>query len=148
MIRPYRSGRRQLGNTSCPRHSDTVTAIAWSPDGGRLASASFDKTVQVWQSVTGKLELTYRGHSNWVTTMAWSPDGKELASVGLDTTVQIWNASNGKVLLTYIGHAGNVTAIAWSPDSKHLASVGFDKSVQVGTPPQADPSGSIAAKGG
>src|SRR5437773_1544886 len=88
-------------------HRNAVSSVAWSPDGSQLASASFDTTVQVWQSLTGQLELTYHGHSNWVTAVAWSPDGKELASAGLDTTVQIWNANTGKALLTYIGHAAS-----------------------------------------
>jgi len=87
--------------------------------------------VQVWQSLTGHLDLTYHGNTNWVTAVAWSFDGNELASGGLDTTVQVWNARSGKTLLTYMGHVASVTAIAWSPDSKRLASVGFDKSVQV-----------------
>jgi WD40 repeat protein len=96
-------------------HRNAVTAVAWSPDGKRLASASYDTTVQVWQSCTGKPLLTYHGHSNWVTAVAWSPDGKELASAGLDTTVQLWNVTNGKAVLTYLGHAGIVTALVWSP---------------------------------
>src|SRR6266704_541280 len=47
-------------------HSDWVTAVAWSPDGKSIASASFDKTVQVWQASTGRHILTYQGHSDTV----------------------------------------------------------------------------------
>ena len=60
-------------------HLNAISAVAWSPDGKELASASYDKTVQVWQSFTGQPVLTYHGHSNWVTAVAWSPDGKKLA---------------------------------------------------------------------
>jgi len=56
-------------------HRNAVSAVAWSPDGKYMASASYDKTVQVWDPVTGHRIVTYRGHSNWITAVAWSPDG-------------------------------------------------------------------------
>ena len=59
----------------------------------RIASASFDKTVQVWDVADGSHAYIYRGHGpNSVCTVEWSPDGKLIASGGGDTTVQIWQA--------------------------------------------------------
>jgi WD40 repeat protein len=68
-------------------HRNAVSAVAWSPDGKRMASASYDLTVQVWDPITGQRFFTYRGHTDWVTAVAWSPDGKELASGGPDSMV-------------------------------------------------------------
>ena len=61
-------------------HSSSVYAVAWSPDGKRIASGSDDKTVQVWDAANGGHVFTYRGHSNLVYAVAWSPDGKRIAS--------------------------------------------------------------------
>ena len=69
-------------------HSDQVLAVAWSPDGGRIASGSRDMTIQVWDAFTGKHAFTYRGHSNAVASLAWSPDGRRIAPGGNDSTVQ------------------------------------------------------------
>ena len=44
-------------------HSSPVFGVAWSPDGKRIASASLDGTVQVWDDATGKHSLIYRGHA-------------------------------------------------------------------------------------
>jgi serine/threonine protein kinase len=73
-------------------HSNTVTAVAWSPDGSRIASGSSDNTVQVWNATDSSNPYTYKGHSRAVDAVAWSPNGSRIASAGYDNTVQVWQA--------------------------------------------------------
>lgn len=73
-------------------HSKAVNAVAWSPDGKRIASGSQDETVQVWNADDGSNVLAYTGHSDKVTSIAWSLDGKQIASGSQDNTVQVWQA--------------------------------------------------------
>ncbi len=112
-------------------HSFSVEAIAWSPNGKRIASASIDGTVRVWDALTGGHVITYHGHTAAVNAVAWSLDGKHIASASRDGSVQVWTAATGKRLLTYHGHTGPVKAVAWSPDSTRIASAGDDGTVQV-----------------
>ena len=112
-------------------HADRVNAVAWSPDGAHIVSASDDKTVQVWEAVTGDHLFTYTGHADRVNAVAWSPDGKFIASASSDSTVQVWEADTGIYLFTRIGHRDRVLSLAWSPDGKRIASAGDDKTVQV-----------------
>jgi WD40 repeat protein len=65
-------------------------ALAWSPDGKRIASGGDDKLVRVWSATTGETALLYRGHSDIIFHVAWSPDGTRIASASVDGTVQIW----------------------------------------------------------
>ncbi len=74
------------------RHTSYIYSIAWSPDSQRIASASKDATVQIWEVASGRHIFTYRGHTSGVKAVAWSPDGKYLASAGDDQTVQVWTA--------------------------------------------------------
>jgi eukaryotic-like serine/threonine-protein kinase len=112
-------------------HIDYVSAVAWSPDGKRIASASGDHTVQVWDAANGGHVLTYRGHGGDVLSLAWSPDGKNVASGSLDKTVQVWDATSGNRVYTYNGHSDAVFDVAWSPDGKRIASASNDGSVQI-----------------
>ena len=112
-------------------HTQPVTAVAWSPDGKRIASGSYDHTVQIWDAAHGDHVFIYRGHAANVTAVTWSPDGKRIASGSYDHTVQIWDARNKENSFTYQGHTEPVTAVAWSPDGSRIASASWDHTVQV-----------------
>jgi WD40 repeat protein/tRNA A-37 threonylcarbamoyl transferase component Bud32 len=118
-------------------HTGTVCCAVWSSDGYRIASASTDKTVRVWDAATGGKVLTYRGHKDWVLSAAWSPDGKYIASGGAgytgggDRTVQVWEATTKNLIYTFHNHTDSVSSVAWSPDGSRIASASYDNSVRV-----------------
>jgi WD40 repeat protein/serine/threonine protein kinase/tetratricopeptide (TPR) repeat protein len=74
-------------------HSADVVCLAFSPDGRRLATASFDRTVKLWDVQTGQDVFTLRGHTAGVLSLAFSPDGNQLISGGIDGTARVWNAT-------------------------------------------------------
>ena len=74
-------------------HSEPVSSVSFSPDGKRIVSGSWDKTVKVWDAQTGQEQLTLKGHSSWVTSVSFSPDGKQIVSGSYDKTVKIWDIS-------------------------------------------------------
>ncbi|MEV4510133.1 pentapeptide repeat-containing protein [Dactylosporangium sp. NPDC049525] len=129
-----REERARLRNTATPwvasGHVSPVNAVAWSPDGTRLASGSGDYSVRVWGAVTGAERLQLVGHTDWVRSVAWSPDGTRLASGGDDGSVRVWDAVTGAERLQLAVHAGSVGAVAWSPDGTGLAAAG-DNGVRV-----------------
>jgi WD40 repeat protein len=112
-------------------HPSNVESAAWSPpDGKRIASGSWDYTVQVWNVNNGGHLFTYKP-PQYVRSVAWSPDGKWIAFGSGDKTVQVWNTNDGSLTLTYRGHSDAVWSITWSPDGKRIASGSSDKTVQV-----------------
>jgi len=121
----------QRGTYSYTRHTQKVNALAWSPDGRRIASVGNDKTMQVWDVANGKLGFIHRNPASSLNAVAWSPDGRYLAAGGNDKMVQVWDANTRRLLCTYTGHTGYVMALAWSPDGKMMASAGVDHTLQV-----------------
>ncbi len=124
---------------ACYGHSSRITSLAWSPNGKWLASASYDKTVHVWDATNGKQLSTYKEHRDRVNALVWSPDSTYLASASDDGMVRVWNALSGAPLVTYAGHNGPVNALAWSPVLSaygntllsQIASAGTDKTVHI-----------------
>lgn len=115
---PARPGLKLAG------HSDVVYALAWSADGKRVATASFDKTVKVWDLPATTPTFTVKDHTDAVLAVAFSPDGKTLVSGGRDHSVKLFDASTGKSLRTLTGHDQDVQALAVSADGKSIISSG------------------------
>jgi WD40 repeat protein/serine/threonine protein kinase len=112
-------------------HSDLVRSIAFSPDGTRLGSASYDKSVKVWDIPTGKELFTLVGHTEPVNSVAFSPDGKQLASAAWDRAVKIWDATAGREVRTIAAHEKLVRSVAYSPDGRLVASGSADHSIKL-----------------
>jgi WD40 repeat protein/serine/threonine protein kinase len=116
-------------------HKGSVLTAAWSPDGYRIASGSYDTTVRVWDATTGWHSSIYSGHKSEVWSVAWSPDGKYIASGGgyNDNTVQIWDAVTKQQIDTFDSKQG-VNSVVWSPDGKYVASSSYDKVILIRDP--------------
>src|SRR5262249_51277158 len=96
--------------------------VAYSPDGRRLASASWDGKVKIWDAVTGECLRTLEGHMGRAWGVAFSPDGRHVASTSWDKTVKVGDTGTGECVLTLKGHTDKVWGVAYSPDERRLAS--------------------------
>jgi WD40 repeat protein/tRNA A-37 threonylcarbamoyl transferase component Bud32 len=104
-----------------------IVGVAFSPDGTRLAGASLDGTVPLWDVGTGAVVRTLRGHTNPVICVAYSPDGSRLASAGGDRVVKLWDPATGHEALTLRGRNAVFLVVAFSPDGRQLAAAGSEK---------------------
>ena len=102
-------------------HTGQVMAVAYSPDGRVLASASQDRSVKVWDAHTGRELRTLTGHTDPVLNLAFSRDGRYLASGGFDRTVKVWDLTGGQEVRTLADLPGEVFGVAFDPDGSRLA---------------------------
>jgi ribosome assembly protein 4 len=112
-------------------HMKCVNRVLFSPDGKLIASASFDKSVKLWNAVDGKYVTTLRGHVSDVYMVAWSSDSRLLLSCSKDTTMKCWSMKSKKIAFDLPGHMDEVFACDWSPDGLRVASGGKDKNVKI-----------------
>uniref|UniRef100_A0A0D2XTR7 NACHT domain-containing protein n=2 Tax=Fusarium oxysporum (strain Fo5176) TaxID=660025 RepID=A0A0D2XTR7_FUSOF len=112
-------------------HDGGVNWVVFSPDGQRLASASREGTVKMWDIGTGHCTATLEGHGGGVHSVVFSLDGQRLASASHDTTVKIWDATTGHCMATLRGHDDEVCSVAFSLDGQRLASASRDRTVKI-----------------
>ena len=112
-------------------HSGYVYSVAYSPDGTKIISGSYDKTIKIWNANTGECLKTLEGHSYFVNSVAYSPDGTKIISGSGDGTIKIWNANTGKCLKTLNGHKYSVESVAYSPDGRKIIGGSRDKTIKI-----------------
>jgi WD40 repeat protein len=96
-------------------HSDSVSAIALTPDGKTVISGSRDNTIKIWDLVTGTEKFTLKGRSDSVSAIALTPDGKTVISRSDDNTIKIWDLATRKEIATFTGESP-ITCCAVAPD--------------------------------
>jgi WD40 repeat protein len=104
-------------------HRGEIRVQAFSPDGTRIATGSYDQTIRLWDARTGKLLATLEGHKGWVNDVAFSPDGTRLATGSEDRTVRLWDAVTGSPLAVLHGHTSGVHPVGYSADGTTLWAV-------------------------
>lgn len=108
-------------------HQKIVNHVAFSPDGRWFASASFDKSVRLWDGRSGKYIHAFRGHVGDVYQLCWSADSRLLVSASKDSTVKCWNIGTRKLQEDLPGHADEVYAVDWSLNGSRVATGGKDR---------------------
>jgi WD40 repeat protein len=102
-----------------------------TPDGTRIVSGSRDRSVRIWDALTGKEIQKLDGHTGPVSSVAFSPDGTRVVSGSDDESVRIWGASTGKEIQKLDGHTNWVMSVAFSPDGTRVISGSEDQSKRI-----------------
>ena len=114
-------------------HTKPVAAIAFSPNGDKLVSGSYDRTLRLWNPYTGELLKTLNTEGK-IATVAFSPDGRTLAN-GLGANIQLWDMDTGQHKATLNGGGGSsIFFLVFSPDGQTLASASLGDTIELWDP--------------
>lgn len=120
-------------------HAEHLTAIAVTPDGRYLLTASWDKTVKVWDHAERAASTDTRfdvvrvleGHEAGVNAVAVTPDGRRAVTGSWDQTLRLWELESGRPMRTFAGHAASVNAVVVTPDGRRAVSASDDATIRV-----------------
>jgi len=111
-------------------HEGPVTSAAFSPDGSRIVTASWDNTGRIWDAASGKQIAVLRGHEDRVNSAAFSPDGSLIVTASDDKTGRIWDAASGKQIAV-LSDASRVASAAFSPDGSRIVTASLINTARI-----------------
>lgn len=117
-----------FNNNVLAGHSGNVTSADFSPDGSRKVTASWDKTVRIWNE-SGTPQIL-NGQPDWLNSATFSPDGKYVLTASNDKTARLYNLLGGLVQ-TYSGHTDKLAAAGFSPDGQHIVTASADNTARI-----------------
>jgi WD40 repeat protein len=112
-------------------HLDIVNSVAFSSDGKRIVTGSYDHTAKVWEASSGRELLTINAHDDPINSVAFSSDGKRIVTGSDDWTAKVWEAASGRELLTLKWHNAGITSVAFSTDGQRIVTGSRDKTAKV-----------------
>jgi WD40 repeat protein len=112
-------------------HQLAVNSACFCPDGNRVATASNDRTVRLWNATTGQEIIAIYGHENWVRSVDFSPDGTRVVTAAWDSTARLWDLATRQELASLRGHEGWVHSASFSPDGTLVVTGGKDRTVRL-----------------
>ncbi|GMH33941.1 hypothetical protein BSKO_01775 [Bryopsis sp. KO-2023] len=108
-------------------HQQLINQVQFSPDGRWIISASFDKSVKLWDGLNGTFVATFHGHVGPVFQVAWATDSRMFVSGSQDSTLKVWDMKTKRLKVELPGHADQVFSVDWAPNGASVASGGKDK---------------------
>lgn len=112
-------------------HDKGISSVKFSPDGTRIATASADSTIRIWNHGNAQLEQTLYGHVKGLSDVCWSANSEWLVSASDDCTIRIWNASKGRCVRVLRGHTNFVLCAEFNRAGNLVASGSFDESIKL-----------------
>jgi serine/threonine protein kinase/WD40 repeat protein len=112
-IRDVESGRI-IQTLAC---ASGIGALAWSPDGKRVATGCMDLGIYVWDAANGERLAAIQGSTARIISLAFSHEGNLLASAGFDDVIRLWNPDSGQLMAS---HPGSSWQLKFSPDDRNL----------------------------